>query len=86
MPKRTHHIAVDDNQLIEVLSAIEVQLDILNDTVTEDLWVSNNQGSVTFTKDEMKELKESVEQKIDRLVNTQLLYTQLKEMVAKISG
>ena len=86
MPKRTHTITVDDKQLIELLHAIETQVDILNDSVTEDLQVTglNIKTSVSFTAAEYKEMIEETEKRIDRLVNMQLLYSHLKDKVANL--
>ena len=81
MPKRQHTIQLDDKQLTELLTAVETQVDILNDTVTEDLFISRDDGSITFTKSEFDELRQEVGEKIDRLVAVQLLYAQLKQKV-----
>ncbi len=86
MPRKLHTITVDEGQLVELLTAVEIQVDILNDTVTEDLFVSNlnNMDSVSFTRDEYKKMVASTDKRIDRLVNVQLLYSLLKDKVAAL--
>lgn len=70
-------LRLTDLELKTLQEAIECFTDINNDTVTEDLFLSQDQESVTYTKQEFKELRELVEAKIDRMVASQSLYNKI---------
>lgn len=56
-------------QLQIIQNALEVEVDILSDSVTDELWV-NASITPTITADELKERKKLVDERINRLVLT----------------